>query len=172
MATSARQHALGAYTYDQVVTIAEQDFPDAFSATLKVEDVPWKLPKYRVGFSEHCLFLGYITISNITNKVSAQLSTSGDICLFRREVGLSRRENEKIEFAGFWAHLTKRAERPNLDNLKALCGFYFVAGVDEVKVARILQRLLIVVKTKQRKWGDRVEEELKWAWRDYRRYWR
>lgn len=35
----------------------------------------------------------------------------------------------------------------------------FTGGVGEVKVARILQRLLIVVKIKQRKW----------AWRDYRR---
>ena len=46
-------------------------FPDAFSVILKVEDVPWERPKYRVGFSEHSLFLGYVTISNTTNQVSA-----------------------------------------------------------------------------------------------------
>ncbi|CAA9961943.1 hypothetical protein PTMSG1_05320 [Pyrenophora teres f. maculata] len=252
MADCAKQHAPGAYTHDQVVKIAEEYFPDAFNAILDVDDVPWERPdNYRVDFSEHSIFLGYITISNVTNKVSAYLSTTGDIRLFRREVGLSRRENEKIELASFWAHLAERAEWPGLENLKALCAYYFVAagytdhvqakkgwfqdlemacknvgvgrgvlaaepivanvavqgedydatesqdgdvedgggsgekteatvvetrrfgaGVEEVKVARILQRLLVVVKTRQKKWGEKVEEELRWAWRDYRKYWR
>ena len=46
------------------------------------------------------------------------------------------------------------------------------AGVDEVKVAHILQRLLIVVKTRQESWGERIEAELKWAWPNYKKYWR
>jgi len=48
----------------------------------------------------------------------------------------------------------------------------FGVRVDEVKVAHILQRLLIVVKTRQVSWGEQIEAELKWAWPNYKKYWR
>lgn len=48
----------------------------------------------------------------------------------------------------------------------------FGAEVHGVKVAHILQRLLIVVKTGQESWGERIEAELKWAWPNYKKYWR
>lgn len=186
----------------------------------------------------------------MTHKVSAYMTSEGNIQFFRRSFSLSRRDNERICLAGLWAHLRENGERPNMNNLKALCGFYFVAaeyahvvnarngwfrdlemasknvsvglgvlvgepidqdgdvernsggalssqdgdvednadsgdetdvtaevkvkgfgdGIDEVKVAQILQRLLIVVKTKQETWGERVEAELKGAWPNYKKF--
>jgi hypothetical protein len=262
MAQSTATHIPGAYIYDEIVAIAEEHFPVVFNALLDVDDMPWERPDFdRVGFSSHSLFLGHIVVDNITHKVSAYMTSEGNVQLFRRNISLSRRDNERIAFASIWTHLREDGERPSLCGLKALCGFYFVAagyadvvnakkgwfqhlemasrkvglglgvlddesvvsemdgdekvegeeaerlgggalsshdvgvednvgsgdetdattrpevgvvkaGVDEVKVARILQRLLIVVKTKQKSWGEQIEEELEWAWPNYKKYWR
>jgi hypothetical protein len=262
MAQSTKTYPPGAYIYDEIVAIAEEHFPVVFNALLDVDDMPWERPDFdRVGFFSHSLFLGHIVVDNMTHKVSAYMTSEGNVQLFRRNIGLSRRDNERIAFASLWTHLREDGERPSLCGLKALCGFYFVAagyadvvnarkgwlqdlemasrrvglglgaleddsvapgmdkdekvkgdkagrvgggalgshdvgvednvgsgdktdattrpevgvvkpGVDEVKVARILQRLLIVVKTKQKSWGEQIEEELEWAWPNYKKYWR
>jgi hypothetical protein len=253
MAQTATAQAPGAYTYHQINAIAEVSFPDAYNALPDVDDMPWERPDYdRVGFSPQSLFLGHIVIDNTIHKVSAYMTSEGNIQFCRRNFSLSRRENERIRLAGLWANLHENIERPGMDHLKALCGFYFVAaeyadvvnakkgwfrdlevasrkvgvglgvfvdepvveggdvernfggalgsqdgdvednvdsedetdvtagaevkgfgdGIDEVKVAQILQRLLIVVKTKQEAWGERIEAELKWAWPNYKKYWR
>ncbi|KAI4961681.1 hypothetical protein J4E86_000710 [Alternaria arbusti] len=255
MAPSAKTQPPGAYIYDEIVKIAEESFPDAYNALLDVDDMPWERPDYdRVGFSSHSLFLGHIVVDGLTHKVSAYMTSEGNIQLFRRSISLSRRDNERVALTSIWAHLQENVERPGLHNLKALCGFYFVAagyadvvnakkgwfqdlemasrkvglglgvledepvvsgldgdvernvgkalsshdgdvednvgsgdetdvtvgavmrglgaGVDEVKVAHILQRLLIVVKTRQESWGERIEAELKRAWPNYKKHWR
>ncbi|KAI4622807.1 uncharacterized protein J4E87_005900 [Alternaria ethzedia] len=255
MAQNIESQPPGAYMYDEIDALAQKHFPDVYNALLDVDDVPWERPDYdRVGFSSHSLFLGNVVLDNITYKASAYMTSQGNIQFFRRNISLSRRDNERLSLVSLWAFLDENSERPSMDNLKALCGFYFVAagyaevvnakkgwfrdlkmactkvglglgalvdepavsglggeaernveralsshdgdvedngdsgdetdvtvgpemrglgaGVDEVKVAHILQRLLIVVKTKQESWGEQIEAELKWAWPNYKKYWR
>jgi len=129
MAASAKTQPPSAYIYDEIVKIAEESFPDVYNALLDVDDVPWERPDYdRVGFSSHSLFLGHIVVDGLTHKVSAYMTSEGNIQLFRRSISLSRRDNERLVLTSIWAHLQENVERPGLQNLKALCGFYFVAA--------------------------------------------
>ncbi|KAF2855736.1 hypothetical protein T440DRAFT_464115 [Plenodomus tracheiphilus IPT5] len=127
----------GTYNYDQVVNFAMTHFSNVFTAIPEWTEVPWEpVDTSRVGFSEHSLFHGHLTIDGSHHKVSAYMTLAGDVQLFRHGMGLSYKDNGNLELASLWQFLSTTALRPELLDLKALCGYYFLAAghVDFVHV--------------------------------------
>ncbi|KAH6882599.1 hypothetical protein BKA58DRAFT_22065 [Alternaria rosae] len=138
MAQNIESQPPGAYTYNEIVTTVEEHFPDVYNALFDVDNVLWERPENdRVGFSSQSLFLGHVVLDNITYRASAYMTSQGDIQFLRRNISLSRRDDERLSLASLWAFLDENCERPSMDNLGALCGLYFFAvGYAEVVNAK------------------------------------
>jgi hypothetical protein len=123
------------YTLAAIEDIADKDFSNEFNAIIDVEELPWTTERYdAITMCEKALFLGYIEIGGATCKVVALMTLGGRVGLYARGAKLSRADHPKIYLQEPWVYLTETVKRAPLENLHALCAYYFVAAQHVEKI--------------------------------------